>query len=650
VTQPNLAALIHLAGFGTGIVLYAMLAMMITRRRVDESHGDAHGAGSSLPLAAACLGLLWNSGALVIYALRDFGLAVPPPWFVAIAFSALGFLPAVVVHSALGPRPIGPLARGLVAGGYALSTVAGALTAVDASAGIAPSRPALFALTVGYAALLVLLGFAVRRRHGWQRNLSTVALAAFAVSALHLSHDAAQPDSWISALLGHHASLPLVLVILYYDYRFAFADLFLRRALSLVVLVALALTMHVLLATPLMDAMRARGSESLFATAAHVALWVATALTYPFIRRTVGSFVDRVILDRTDYRHARDDVAFAISGADAPEEILERATGVLASALGAGRVRWLVDEGATPSGHASVIVSRESRDDALVRIPTTDAPRYAIEIAGLAAGRRLLSDDVSLLESAAAAIGRRIDACRILRERFDRDLREREITQLAAEAELKALRAQLNPHFLFNALTTIGYLMRAAPDRALGTLYRLTELLRAVLRRPAGELVTLGEELEIVEAYLAIEHERFEERLQVSIDVAAELRTLHIPPLLVQPLVENAVKHGISPLRRGGRVSISATTESPPRSERDQVQSTLRLTVGDTGIGIDPHARVLPRGPGLGLASVERRLERHYGSAARFEVTGAPGVGTTVTLWIPIERATHGATLLERAG
>ena len=85
--------------------------------------------------------------------------------------------------------------------------------------------------------------------------------------------------------------------------------------------------------------------------------------------------------------------------------------------------------------------------------------------------------------------------------------------RLATEAELRALRAQLNPHFLFNALNTLGHLMQAAPDRALATLYQLTALLRAVLRRTNGQFVALREELEIVESYLAIEHERFQERL-----------------------------------------------------------------------------------------------------------------------------------------
>src|SRR5207245_11755919 len=177
----------------------------------------------------------------------------------------------------------------------------------------------------------------------------------------------------------------------------------------------------------------------------------------------------------------------------------------------------------------------------LVTVPSTDPPRFVIVIGQLSGGRRLLSDDLATLEGIAVVVARRIDAIRMTNERYDRELREQEIGKLATEAELRALRAQINPHFLFNALTTIGYLIEAAPPRALETLLRLTALLRAVLRSEA-EFTTLGGELEVVESYLDIERARFEERLEVTIDVPDRLRSVRIPPLLLPPLVEYAVK------------------------------------------------------------------------------------------------------------
>jgi len=288
---------------------------------------------------------------------------------------------------------------------------------------------------------------------------------------------------------------------------------------------------------------------------------------------------------------------------------------------------------------------REAVDHALVYVPTNDQPRYVVEVNGLNDGRRLLSDDIALLEAFALIVGKRIDAVRVIQERFDRGMREREITQLAAEAELRALRAQLNPHFLFNALTTIGYLLKTAPDRALGTLYRLTDLLRAVLRRPPGEVISLGEELDLVESYLAIERERFEERLTTRIDVPDELRALPVLPLLVQPLVENAVKHGISPLKRGGTVTISASLDTTADARRSV--SMLRVTVADTGVGLDRLTLDEPgKGEGVGLRSIERRLAVHYGNRASLAITSLPGLETRAELRLPIaqESLTANAT------
>ena len=169
--------------------------------------------------------------------------------------------------------------------------------------------------------------------------------------------------------------------------------------------------------------------------------------------------------------------------------------------------------------------------------------------ASLTAGRRLLSDDRAALETIAVRLGRRIDALRITRERYERELHEQEISKLATEAELRALRSQINPHFLFNALTTIGYLIQTSPTRALETLMRLTSLLRGVLRSE-GELTTLGREIEIVEAYLEIERAQIRRTTaRVASTSPPRSRTSGCRRSLLQPLVENAVKHGIAPDR-----------------------------------------------------------------------------------------------------
>jgi two-component system LytT family sensor kinase len=275
---------------------------------------------------------------------------------------------------------------------------------------------------------------------------------------------------------------------------------------------------------------------------------------------------------------------------------------------------------------------------------TAEPPQYRLTIGELAGGRRLMSDDVAFLEAVAVMAARRIDAARVIHERCASDLREQEATKLATEAELRALRAQVNPHFLFNSLTTIGYLIQTAPERAFETLMRLTSLLRGVLRRSEGEFATLGEEIELIESYLDIERARFEDRLRVTIDAPRETRNHRIPALLIQPLVENAIKHGVSPSRTGGEVIISARISTgdgaPPEGD------TLRITVSDTGLGASEDALIAGRARGVGLSNLERRLKAHYGDHASFSIRSAPGSGTTVELSLPVNltRATAGAS------
>jgi two-component system, LytTR family, sensor kinase len=235
-------------------------------------------------------------------------------------------------------------------------------------------------------------------------------------------------------------------------------------------------------------------------------------------------------------------------------------------------------------------------------------------------------------------VARRIDALRVTHERCEQNLREQEINKLATEAQLRALRAQVNPHFLFNALTTIGYLIQTAPDRALETLMKLTSLLRGVLR--TDEVVTLQEELDLIGSYLDIERARFEERLRVTIDVPEKLRNLKVPPLIIQPLVENAIKHGITPSRSGGEVSIKAQLD----------QSVLNIVVKDSGIGVGEIELARNRRRGLGLTNIEERLQWYGGQSASLRITSQPGEGTTVEVKLPILTAFEStpATVRER--
>lgn len=639
--------LIHAVGFVTGVALYAMLATMVLRvAPVADGRTPLRAVRRDrIPVVTAALGLAWNVGALVAYGVPGLGLTGDltraAGWVGALAYAALGFLPAVVVHAALqGDRGRG--ARALTAGAYALSTVAAAMHAWSAaSAAAVPAVPALRLLSFGYVPVLAALGVRLRRSPGARGPLAAAALAAFTVMALHLGHHGLERESVPAELLGHHASLALALVILYQDYRFALADLFLKRVLAAVLLIGGALSAYLAVA-PFVAARLAADPTDPRGVAVLLALWVATAVAYPAARRAVGGFVDRVVLRRADYLALRASVAARLATLETPTEVLDATSAALEQALSARDVTWTEAE---PAALPATPAWADARQQTVtVPVPTAEGPAYALTVGALRAGRRMLSDDLAFLELVGVLAARRIDAVRVAHERWERQAREQEIGRLATEAELSALRAQINPHFLFNALTTIGHLLQEAPDRALGTLLRLTGLLRAVLRPPAGSLVPLGEEMEIIEAYLAIEKARFEERLRVTIDVPEEVRELRVPPLLLQPLVENAVKHGISPRRAGGDVVVRARVE---RADGDG-EARLHLSVADSGAGVAPAELARRRARGVGLANVERRVERQFGASGAFAFTSTPGAGTRVELWLPLIEP--GSETMTRAG
>ncbi len=614
VPTTTLAALVNLVAFVTAAALSAMLLSMVWRGRQNGSrHVD------SPALFAALLGLAWNLGEVAQKASREWaGIDLGWPLGVA-AFGALGFLPAVTVHTVLRPPPDARTRwRLAVTAAYALSSIAALAHLTAGMAGNAPSPAALRLLAVGFLALVPAVTLAAPPAHRRRNVVPAIALVVFAASAWHLSVHSAAEETLSEALLGHHASLPLVLAILFQGFRFALADVFLKRAVSLLLLACLTLTLYLGVVVPLMAA-----SGSVLGSgvvSAVVAVWVGTALVYPWLRRTVDRLVDLHVLRRPSFEATPARLTANLAGLDAAEAVLDATARLLGDALRA-QVEWRTRDaaGGPPLAEGA----------ARAAVETAERPRYELVASATAAGRRLLSDELALLREASLIAARRIDALRLAEERTKRDRRELEMQRLAAEAELKALRAQLNPHFLFNALTTLGYLLRAAPERAMDTLLQLTSLLRAVLRRSGGDLATLGQELELVQSYLAIECARFEERLSVKIDAPAGLRTSTMPSLTLQPLVENAIKHGIAPLPRGGELRIRAFRHD----ER------LCVTVTDTGRGATAAALAAGRRRGVGLANLERRLDVHYGGRARLAIDTLPGRGTTVLVELPLPEA-----------
>jgi LytS/YehU family sensor histidine kinase len=216
----------------------------------------------------------------------------------------------------------------------------------------------------------------------------------------------------------------------------------------------------------------------------------------------------------------------------------------------------------------------------------------------------------------------------------EREERERELQRLNLQMELAHLRAQLNPHFLFNALNAANALVGTNPDGARRVLETLADLLRYALASDKRDFVTLAEEVAFVEKYLSIERERFGKRLQASVEVADET-LLHaaVPPMLLQPLVENAVKHGIAPKASGGEVRLSIRA--------DEKRERLFVEVRDNGAGMKqelngaPHNSFAQNGSGVGLANTDARLRKLFGEKAALHIHNSPQ-GVSVCFSLPL--------------
>ena len=211
--------------------------------------------------------------------------------------------------------------------------------------------------------------------------------------------------------------------------------------------------------------------------------------------------------------------------------------------------------------------------------------------------------------------------------RIERKLEEQ--TRLLLEARLDALQRQINPHFLFNTLNSIASLIRSEPELAREMIVKLGRILRTLLRE-RDAFVALEEELAFTDDYLDIEVVRFGDKLRVVKEITEEALHLEVPSMLLQPLIENSIKHGLEPRLHGGTVTLRGRV----------VAGELLLEVEDDGVGIAPERAVEPGsvpadGMGIGMRNVRERLEVLYGGRGEVEVISRPGRGTRVRLLLP---------------
>jgi hypothetical protein len=597
--------LINILGHAAGALIFAIFLVLLYSGR-----GWSGSRGRYLPALAAALSLLWNLGSLVVLTWPGLPAAVEGV-LVASSFSTLTLLPAVLLHISLGGR-----SRGLVIAGYALGAIASAMHFVEIRGNAALwHEAALLVTTIGFLLLtgLAVASAAYSRRPGGIRILAAMCLALFAMSFVHfgVGHGS---QAWASELVVHHAGIPLALFVLLQDYRFVLLDAFIRflaNALlaGILTLLVIAAAFRLLLVERIADPLH------------EAALLVSVCLILVFfawLRNLVQAWLTGVV-----FRQSRV-AGLAARIKDAPpftaeDPLLEWSASAMADAVrtpqhaivGGPEIASVENLHAPAPASAMVDASSLRRWDwaeTVVPVRLGAGSSKLILLGRREGGRRYLSEDLRLLARAAIEISEKVES-----------LHRREMERLVSQGELRALQSQINPHFLFNALNAVYGTIPREAARARRMVLNLAEIFRYFLQSEKT-FVPLAQEMQIVRAYLEVEQSRLGSRLKVEIDVAAALLDVPIPALSVEPLVENAIRHGVALSTEPGYVRIHGEIEG----------GQMRILVENSSSG---DAAGSP-GTGVGLDNLRRRLEICYGPAAGLRLAFNPGM-TSAELSIP---------------
>ena len=622
-------------------------------------------------------------------------LAALAGWIVYPALLLDGALRAWRAGTVLGPvrwaLAVPPLVLGA---GVAAATVAGHLGPLPPDAF---AVPILFYVCVYVAAatgLVALRPAEADRREGhpaprWSRaGSAAVCLLAGLGAALSLSHLAPAPredalvTAWFVTAFQLFSLLPVALVSLS-TLRYGQFDVLLVRGVATLAVLAVAF-LAVAVGSLALDAVLPGGSEPVALGALVVAVLGVAAWAGPTLRdwgqrallterqrarRRLDAFGDRVrfLVDVErlaaeaaeavgEAFGARSTAVFLLAGRGSPEERWVKGTfrpepptfteadleRIWTKVRTEGRV-WSrneeLDEAALPPRDAARLDGK--RAALAVPVTTGEGEPVGLVVLGRKARRLAVYDteDVGRLRALAAGLALAV-------ERLGLIDRERALVRQTAEAELVALRAQINPHFLFNALNTVAALIAERPDEAEATVEHLAGLFRDVLTASGQALVPLRDEVRLVRRYLSVEKARFGDKLDVEVEVEPDALDAPVPAFAVQTLVENAVKHGVERKRGGGRVAVRAWLEGGALvvSVRDTGAGLAAVTPGGDGAASDGAALAgagasgAGRPPpfyGVGLTNVARRLDQLYGGAARLDIRPADP-GTLATLRLPV--------------
>ncbi len=672
----NASLLVNLLGHLAGVLVFGIFLFLILRDRAARRL-----QGSAKSMLAAGLALAWNVASLVVLLVANSAQAAAGvgviAWTAALGFSVLSLLPAVLFnlslldlsHVDLTQVVSSPVDRArqdryrlLVAAGYVLSGIAICFHLAELFAGpdLSQDRYHLWGLVLisaGFGGLTVLAAVLEARRGpgqagpsrprsatraGISRLVGAMSMFLLAVSFVHFgSGHGDVTEVWSQELAFHHAAIPLALLILLQDYRFVLVDAFVRFLANGILAAAFAGAWYQVQRLLPQAGVATAGALGI---AAQILVGCVFLILFAVGRTRLQAALSQMVFRSSDLEAA----IRAMKPPHGDEDEYLRATAArLGATLGSAaevvpNAAWDALDLRQPTLAAELPRTEEQRagDQAQAIVPLRFASgnRMYFVLGRRSGGRRYLSEDL-------AALGR---AAGLVVEQVER-VRESETRRLAAQAELRALQAQIHPHFLFNALNTLyGTIPREATG-ARETVLNLAEIFRYFLETRRAFL-PLEQELRIVRAYLEVERLRLGDKLRVEIDVSDEALQVPIPVLSLEPLVENAVKHGIAPKVGGGVVRIQArvTGALGEAGNGDRGLRALEVTVSDTGVGFTSRKAHGSSGSGarstdsdvmgsegVGLENVARRLELCYGPGSTLEIESTGG-GAVVSFRIPL--------------
>ena len=492
----------------------------------------------------------------------------------------------------------------------------------------------LFFLWLG---ALVFLPGRLRGRLSWisvTALLTGTALVAVHAWEEHLMNSPA----WLHSVVVFGKPFSVLLIVaggLFGFSRFRFSDIFAQQGLRILLGAVLALASSFLargiFGSTLIENVH---SHALAVLGFAAIVWIAI-ICYAKITMLSDWLVDRQIFRQADYQLALKSFRETIATESDPIRIFHTGEELIKSALRiADAAICAID---TPEVVLAGPVCSESVREWKFPIQKREEPAaFCLEILPGARRHTLFSGEIDFLREVCLVIGRRLEATDREKESIERARREAQLVNQLVEAELRALRAQINPHFLFNSLNSVVALIAAEPQAAEEMIIRLAKIFRHVLTYHDRPFSSINEEISFLETYLEIEKVRFGDRLQVDFDIQESVGHLSVPTLILQPLVENSIKHGLGSKVGENQLTIRARKHT----------GYLELTVEDNGVGASaPRKRSERSSTGLGLRNVEERLQTVYRGGAQFSFESQPRIGSRAQILIPIP-APHEKTAL----